>query len=569
MAMTRIALLSAVLLAGASHSALAQDASPPEEAAAIPASIIARPGADAAPRAALDGPSGPPLYQPDLPRKTPDSVADAGPTQPVGSFVDALDRAYWSHPALLAARARLRSADYLLPQARAEAGPKLGYEVSYGYRRTNAESAFLGGWRKSSGWSSAAAAVLTQPVFTFGRLGAADRNAQARIAFERAGLRSAEQETLFNAIAAYAGLLRDRSALDIYREDLELLERSFSQNTARFVRREVTSSDVQQVETRVEQSRAQLATAHRTAANAEARFLSAIGAPADTDLPAPNPLAMPVRTLEEAYAHAEQNSPVLAAAHARERISRAGMDAARSAMMPRVDLRGRAEYGSVSPYNDSLRETNLQGEVVVSGPIFNSGQLRARVEEAQAANDADWRLIDQALRENRVEVAESWNEWLTQTAIIDNLKASAAAARLAYEGALLQEKAGFRTTLDVLNLERELLVARINYNAATANAYIAQARLLAAIGALDREWLFPDAPAHDPDRHFNRTKFDGALPVVPALLRNFDALFSGGRRDRPVRDPAGPVAPQGVDLPVPPTPAPPPAAEPASEDNEG
>jgi outer membrane protein len=561
--MTRIALLVAALLAGASAPALAQDSAAADETSGVPASIIARPSAEAAPRASLDEPSGPPLYQADLPRKTPEDVAEASPMQPVATFVEALDGAYWSHPALLSARARLRSADYLLPQARAEAGPKLGYEVSYGYLRRNAESAFLGGWRKSSGWSSAAAAVLTQPVFTFGRLGAADRNAQARIAFERAGLRSTEQETLFNAIAAYAGLLRDRSALDIYREDLELLDRSFSQNTARFVRREVTSSDVQQVETRVEQSRAQLATAQRTAANAEARFLAAIGAPAGAELPAPNPLAMPVRTLEEAYAHAEQNSPVLAAAYARERISRAGMDAARSAMMPRVDLRGRAEYGSVSPYNDSLRETNLQGEVVVSGPIFNSGQLRARAEEAEAANDADWRLIDQALRENRVEVAEAWNDWLTQTAIIDNLRASAAAARLAYEGALLQEKAGFRTTLDVLNLERELLVARVSYNAATANAYIAQARLLAAIGALERSWLFPDAPAHDPDKHFDRTKFDGALPVVPALLRNFDALFSGGRRDRPVRDPAGPLAPAGVDLPVPVTPAPP--AQPASE----
>ena len=113
----------------------------------------------------------------------------------------------------------------------------------------------------------------------------------------------------------------------------------------------------------------------------------------------------------------------------------------------------------------------------------------------------------------------------------------------------------------MLNLERELLVARVSYNAATANAYIAQARLLAAIGALERSWLFPDAPAHDPDKHFDRTKFDGALPVVPSLLRNFDALFSGGRRDRPVRDPAGPLAPAGMDLPVPATPAAPVPAE--------
>lgn len=525
----------------------------------VPANVILRPGADRAARVSLDEPAGAPRYRPRLPRGTPDDqlpgdedAAGAEAARPVADFVSALDRAYWTHPSLLAARARLRSTDFRVPEAKAGSGPRLDFEASYGFLRSNSQSIFSPGWNERSGWTSAAKAVLSQPVFTFGRTSSAVRGAMAEVAYQRSVLRSTEAQVLFNAVRAYAGLLRDTAALEIYQDDLDLLEREYADNAARFTTREVTSSDVQQVETRVEQSRAQLYSAQRTAANAQAEFLGAVGAPAG-DLAPPNPLAMPVGSLEDAYAYAEMHSPVLAAAYARERASRASVASARADMLPRVDLRGTAEYGSVSPYNDSLRQSTLRGEVVVSGPLFESGLRRARMQEAEAANDADWRLIDNALRENRIEVAEAWNEWLVQSAMIEQLRLSAVAARKAYDGALLQEKAGFRTTLDVLNLARELLVARSSYNAATANAYVAQARLLAAIGALDRGTLFPDAPAYDPDEHFDRTKNDGELPLIVPLMRKIDGLVSGGGRDRALRDPAAPLAPAGVNLPVPAT----------------
>jgi outer membrane protein TolC len=59
-------------------------------------------------------------------------------------------------------------------------------------------------------------------------------------------------------------------------------------------------------------------------------------------------------------------------------------------------------------------------------------------------------------------------------------------ARKAYEGAVLQQRAGLITTLDVLDLARELLLARSNSNTAIASAYLAKARVLAAAGALER-----------------------------------------------------------------------------------
>lgn len=537
--------LGATLFAVCMQTALAA-----EDAPGVPAGVLQRPSAAQAARVSLDEPGGAPRYAPRLPRGTPTDLADADASGPVADFAAALQRTYWTQPNLLAERARLRGTDYRLPQARAQAGPRLTYEAAYGYQRDNFEQA-TGGWTSRSGWSSTATAILTQPLFTFGRNASAEKNALAQIAFQRATLRSTEASTLFGAIRAYVGLLRDRAGLGIFRDDLALLEREYADNKARFDKREVTSSDVQQVETRLEQARAQVFTAQSALATSEAQFLSAIGGPAASTLAPPNPLSLPVNSLEEAYAYAETHSPVLAAAYSRERISRAAADSARAGMLPRVDLRGKAEVGAITPYSDSLRQTDLRGEVVVSGPLFQSGLLHAQAKEAEAANDADWRLIDQAMRDNRAEIADAWNQWLGQSAAVAQLELSTAAARKAFDGALLQEKAGFRTTLDVLNLARELLVARSGYNSATTNAYLAQARLLALLGALEQASLFPDAAAYDPDEHYDRVKRNGEIPVIIPALRAVDSILTGGGRDRALRDPAAALATTGVALPVP------------------
>lgn len=528
-----------LLLTGAAHAEEPAAPSATVDIAPLPATTASRAETSVAT-----------VVLPGLPAGTPTGFdGTEAARQPVGTLGDALDRTYWTSPKLLAERSRMRATDYRVPQARSLFGPKLVYQASYGYQRDNFELA-TGGYVAQSGWSSVASAILTQPLYTFGRNAAAEHTAVAQVTFQRSVLRYSEQQAIYEAITAYASVLRDRAGVGIAGDNLALLERELADTATRFKAREVTSTDLDQVRTRVEQGRAQVYSAQRLAASSDARFLSIVGAPAGT-LVQPNPLPVPAASLEEAYAYAEQHDPVITAAYAREKISRAQKDAAKAEMKPRIDLRGRADYGSVSPYTDNLRETQLRGEVIVSGPLFESGLRRARVAEADATNDADWRMIDNAVREQRAEVADAWNEWLSQSASIGRLKAAASAADTAYAGALLQERAGLRTTLDVLDLARELLIVRSSYNAASANAYVAQARLLAAMGALDYGNLFPDKPGYDPAAHFDKVNNSGDVPLLTPLLRGLDGVLVGKGKDRPLRDPASKVGVVGVPLPTP------------------
>jgi outer membrane protein len=275
-------------------------------------------------------------------------------------------------------------------------------------------------------------------------------------------------------------------------------------------------------------------------ASSDAIFLRFVGAPAG-DLVPPNPLVIPARTLEDAYVYADANNPIIGTAFARERISRSEIDLARAELLPRVDLRGQASVGTATPYTDEPRQTELRAGVTISG-FLDAGVRLARVGEAAEVNDADWRIIDDAIRENRAEVADAWNTWQSQAAAVERLDVAVAAAERALEGARLQQRAGLRTTSEILELARDLLQVRTSLNSAMASSYVQRARVLAAMGALRHEFLLPEASAYDPTWHYERVKGQGDVPLLTPVLRAIDSLAVPARSDRVVRDPAGQLA---------------------------
>jgi hypothetical protein len=104
----------------------------------------------------------------------------------------------------------------------------------------------------------------------------------------------------------------------------------------------------------------------------------------------------------------------------------------------------------------------------------------------------------------------------------------------------VQEKAGMRTTLDVLDLARDLLTVRTSYVSAKANEYIARSSLIAAMGNLEGAALIPSIRAYDPDIHFRQQDGRGDVPLLTYVLSGLDSFVAPDlSSDRAVRDPAG------------------------------
>lgn len=488
-----------------------------------------------------DGRATSPYFQPAFPTSVDSVMAARDPAQPVQTLDEAITLAYSTNPSLLAQRATLRSTDALYPARRAAYGPNVTLQGRHEFAWDRVERT-RGNWIGQNGFSSTATLVFTQPVFSFGRRAAAEGSALAQIALGRNQLRLFEAQTMLDVITDYISVIRDRDALAIARENLGLLERQYSDSEARFRVREITSTDLQQVQTRVEFVRAQVLTVQGQLALSQSRFIQDVGAVAGP-LAVPAALKLNVTTLNEAYAVAEANSALIRAAQAREKISRAELAAARAEQNPDITIQSTGSYGSVVPYANSLHTTEVRSAAVVTVPLIDSGVRRARIETARQANEADWRLIDAAVRDTHQAVAGAWDAYLSTLKSLDFYRNASIAAQKAYDGAVVQERAGARTTLDVLDLARDLLNVRTNFVTAQASEYIARANLIAAMGGLEGPLLVPSIRAYDPDDNFDRQRRRGDIPLLTPILSGIDKTAVGVnlKADKPIRDPFGTI----------------------------
>jgi outer membrane protein len=69
---------------------------------------------------------------------------------------------------------------------------------------------------------------------------------------------------------------------------------------------------------------------------------------------------------------------------------------------------------------------------------------------------------------------------------------------VAYEGNVEEEKAGLRSTIDLLNAQLELTNTRVAVVQDRHDEYVARATLIAAVGALEADRLTPGPHAPDP-----------------------------------------------------------------------
>jgi len=481
-------------------------------------------------------------FKPDYPYAPPTATAPAARVAPVKTLAEAIALAYRYSPRLLAQRASLRGVDQRYPQARASYQPSLEISGSVGYTYDRNEG-LLGTETKRQGWASGTSAVATQSLYSFGRNRSAENTALAQVRFEREVLRSVETEVMLAAVSDYVDVIRDAGQVTIATSNKAILEREFNDDSARYAVREITIADLEQVRSRMEAAAAGLLEAKAQLAMSQARFLHDVGAPPG-ELSEPDLLQLRVGTLADALAEGEASSPLVRQAQNREKISRAQQQSAEADRMPRIDARGTASVGTVEPYSNQYRTRRLQGEFVITMPVLDGGLRAARVAEARENNQADWLLIEEAVRESRDRITQAWNGHAGARASLVHYFGAVDAARKAFEGARIQERAGDRTTVQVLDFARDLLVQQTNYNTALANEYLYRANLLAAMGRLEAPLLLPSVIPYDSTAHFRRLGGRTGVPLVPSVLSTLDGiLIDGIDKDRPLADPAISVLP--------------------------
>ena len=303
-------------------------------------------------------------------------------------------------------------------------------------------------------------------------------------------LRELEQKVLLDTINSYLNVLRDQKFVELSNNNVAVLERQFLEIRDRFQLGEVTRTDVSQAESALAAAKANLTAKVGSLKISSELFLSLVGIKPYKLMNIKTNFKLP-SSLEIAKQNSLKTHTKIKAAKIEEQIARIRIDIAKSQKSPLISFKSIFSNG----YNSSSGNSNsvtfrLEGSI----PIFNSGRIDSEINQAKINYKAQKESTLLVKRLVEQEIALAWSNVLVSKASIEARKRQVEASSLAYDGVVVEEKLGTRTTLDVINAEQSLLDARTQLASAEREHTYARFALLAATGELNLKKLNMSVP---------------------------------------------------------------------------
>ena len=203
---------------------------------------------------------------------------------------------------------------------------------------------------------------------------------------------------------------------------------------------------------------------------------------------------------------AEEINPRLLAQAFVEVAANSYIGVARSALLPSAGIQAQGLTADTDFGQERTGIRSASIAALLSIPIYEGGLAYSQVREAkQRASQSRIQLIEVA-RDVRSAVAQSWNVYTGLGEIIRNTKTQVRAAQLALTGVQQEYQAGTRTTLDVLDAQRELVLSQVLQVDAEKLRVVAGYQLLASIGRLTARDIGLSVPLYDPEENYLRVR---------------------------------------------------------------
>lgn len=314
-----------------------------------------------------------------------------------------------------------------------------------------------------------------------------DRNKVVRSRYEYASglhtVRGRETEILLDAVRAYMDVYSARQMISLRRRHVDNLQQQRRATSARIRAGELTRTDLSRTEALLSRARASLSGAQADLGAAVGQFEALVGyRPAKLHYPQ-MPRGFVAKSAKDAERKAMAMHPQLRAARATNKALDYGVKAAQGALLPSVDVsagltRSHTSAGKTTPDNEQSLSLRL------SLPIFDGGARQADIKKAKAERtQARYRSSSLAAK-IRSQARERYLRYQSSKAVVRQAKAEVRAAKDTLRGIRIEEKAGQRSFLDVLDAEVALLDAREVEIYARADSAIAIYAYLASTGQL-------------------------------------------------------------------------------------
>ena len=416
---------------------------------------------------------------------------------------EALAKAYLTNPALLSARAQLRSVDEGVPQALSGWRPTLtlntGPGFAYGVTTTGGVGSRDNRTLVSNGVS------LVVPVYQGGGTEASTHQALNQVFAQRARLIASEQQVFTDTISAYVSVIQSQQMLQLSINNEMVLRVQLEATRERFNRLgEVTLTDVSQAEAALAGAQADREGAENNLQTARATYKRQVGETPD-GLVDPQPLQLPIRTEAQVSLMAANNNPNVVAALFADSAAKDAIDLAFSALMPTLSVQATATNST----NSSVSGQKANGGQLIlsaSVPIFQGGAEYSRVRQARQSEQQARTSVEDTRRQTVLLAIQAWNTLRATRSIIERTRAQIRANQVALEGVTREASLGSRTTLDILNAQQLLLTSRSTLVSSLASLVNNSYAVAAAIGRLNARDLNLNVPLYDETEYFKAVK---------------------------------------------------------------
>lgn len=398
------------------------------------------------------------------------------------TLVQALEATLRTNPDILASQHNVEAAEQLYRQAKGGYYPRVDLVLASGRENSNNTTTRAVGGQELDLTREERSIRLSQLLYDGFATSSLVAQQSALVDAAIARLSSSKESIGLRAVQVYLEVMRRDEVVRLAQENLGHHETTLGKIQERFDSGVGTKVDVVQTEGRRAQSRSFVMQSERDVRNGIAEFYRVVGEnPANLVVPAkvtglPASLA---RAIEIAY----RNNPSLLAAEAELEAAIAARKQSRGAFHPRFDL----EVGATRNDNvDGAAGANDDETALVrmTYNVFRGGSDRARLNESEAREFAARESVRSIRRAVEEDVTLIWNELEDITARLEYLKTHVDSTEEVLDVYNEQLSLGKRTLLDVLDVQNELLRAKVAYVSGQYTESLARYRVLASVGGL-------------------------------------------------------------------------------------
>ncbi|PLW78166.1 TolC family protein [Cohaesibacter celericrescens] len=311
-------------------------------------------------------------------------------------------------------------------------------------------------------------------------------------------VRNRERQILLEAVKAYMDVYAARRMINLRRQHLSNLEKQRRATLARIRAGELTRTDLSKTEVLLYRAKASLEGALADLGGAAGRYESLVGYKPGELIYPEMPIRYMPKTKEEAANKALRMHPDLRSSRSDIKATEYAVKAAKGAFLPSIDLSGEVSRNFASSQAETTK-TERSFSLRLSLPIFDGGARLADVEKAQAEHSQRKYISNALAARIKADAKEQYLRNRAAQATLRQASAEVKAARALLRGIKIEEKAGQRSFLDILDAEVSLLDAQELEIYSKADSVIALYTFLASTGQLTVSGARKAQIQHDPD----------------------------------------------------------------------